>query len=76
MDLVCPYCGGPFTASLVYTGSGWSEHRDLEGYECDNYECGAEWDSEGKLITAGKTPAASPGGDDEPPKASTEPSSG
>lgn len=29
---------------------GWSEHRDLVGYECDNYKCGAEWDKWGKYV--------------------------
>lgn len=41
-DLRCPDCGGEITVNLVY-----SEHRDLDGFECDEYECGAEWDKHG-----------------------------
>lgn len=44
--LRCPDCGDEITAELVYTAQ-FSEHRDLEGYECDNYRCGATWDKRG-----------------------------
>lgn len=49
-DLRCPACGDTFTAILEYTARGsYSEHRDLTGYECDNYDCLAEWDQHGTL---------------------------
>jgi hypothetical protein len=47
--LRCPYCGSTITAVLVYTGHGYSEHRDLDGYECDDWDdCLAEWDKWGE----------------------------
>jgi hypothetical protein len=51
--LRCPTCGDEITAELVYTAS-YSEHRDLTGYECDNYECGAEWDQWGGVTVPSK----------------------
>lgn len=46
--IACPYCGSPIEARLEYTGWAHSEHRDLTGYECESYECWAEWDAQGK----------------------------
>lgn len=53
-NLVCPACGDTFSAILEYTGYSHSEHRDLSGYECDNYDCLAEWDSRGQLRQSSK----------------------
>lgn len=44
--LRCPYCADTLTAELVYTAS-YSEHRDLVGFECDNYACNARWKPNG-----------------------------
>ena len=40
--LRCPYCGNKIEPNLVYTGS-YSEHRDLESLECENFKCNAKW---------------------------------
>lgn len=45
-DLRCPDCGAEITVNLVYTAV-FSEHRDLDGFECDDWACGAEWDKRG-----------------------------
>jgi hypothetical protein len=47
--LRCPYCGSEISAVLVYASGAYSEHRDVDGYECDDYSpaCGAEWDVHG-----------------------------
>lgn len=50
-DLRCPFCGSPFEAILEYTGRADSEHRDLVGYECEDYACMAAWDRDGNLAT-------------------------
>lgn len=55
MNLRCTFCGGEFSPVLEYTGMSYSEHRDLTGYECDDYNCGAEWDKFGNVTTEGKT---------------------
>ena len=46
--LVCPYCSGALTAELIYTHH-YSEHRDLDGYSCD--DCCAEWGKDGAPTT-------------------------
>ncbi len=47
--LRCTVCGGPISAVLTYNSAfTYSEHRDLTGYECDDYACGAEWDKNGE----------------------------
>jgi hypothetical protein len=48
LALRCPYCGGEIEAELTYTGYAYSEHRDLTGYECENYTCNARWDKRGQ----------------------------
>ncbi len=49
-NLRCPYCGSEFEAELVYAGHAYSEHRDLDGYSCENNACGATWDSRGDAL--------------------------
>jgi len=49
MNIRCPYCSGQISATLEYTGSGYSDHRDQTGFECDNYSCGATWDRNGDI---------------------------
>ena len=44
--LRCPYCGDTLTVQLVYVAM-YSEHRDLDGFECDNTRCNATWDKLG-----------------------------
>jgi hypothetical protein len=46
--LRCPYCGGTFETVLEYTAR-YSEHRDLTGFECENYECDAAWKPNGDV---------------------------
>lgn len=53
MNLGCPFCGSTFTANLEYTAR-YSDHRDLTGYECDNYACDARWDKNGNLTRPSK----------------------
>jgi len=48
-DIRCPYCKSEIETVLEYTGHAYSEHRDLTGFNCDNWECDAEWDKRGKL---------------------------
>jgi hypothetical protein len=52
--LVCPYCGADIEANLEYTGHGYSEHRDLTGYECESYACDAHWDRCGNVTQPSK----------------------
>lgn len=47
LPIRCPYCGSEIEAELSYTGGAYSEHRDLTGYECENYACYARWDKRG-----------------------------
>lgn len=47
LDILCPYCGSRFEAILEYVPGSYSEHRDHNGYECENYQCGAQWDNQG-----------------------------
>ena len=54
--LRCPYCRDEFSAELVYTAR-YSEHRDLRGYECDNYACDARWDARGNPTRAPGLPS-------------------
>lgn len=75
MDLVCPYCKGPLEISMAVR-PGYGAYDYPESIDCEAWDCDAEFATDGKMVRAGKTPAASPGGDDEPPKASTEPSAG
>lgn len=49
MNIRCPYCGDQISPMLEYTSMHYSEHRDFVGYECDNYQCGAEWDKSGDM---------------------------
>lgn len=54
--LRCPFCRSEFSPILEYTVHSYSEHRDLTGYECDNYDCGAEWDRRGNLTIPSSLP--------------------
>jgi hypothetical protein len=47
--LVCPYCGNDIEVELTYTSMAYSEHRDLTGFECENWECNARWDNCGNV---------------------------
>ena len=55
--LRCTACGLGLMASLVYTGHGYSEHRDHDGYEC--LDCYATWDKNGDP-TPGTPPDRTP----------------
>lgn len=53
--LRCPYCGAELDFTLEYTAVGYySEHRDLTGIECGDYECDAKWDRSGNPTTPSK----------------------
>jgi predicted DNA-binding transcriptional regulator AlpA len=43
--LRCTACGGEITPRLEYRSGSYSEHRDHEGYDCD--DCPAAWDQRG-----------------------------
>jgi len=45
--LRCPYCGAKIEADLQYTEWFGSDHRDLVGYDCDDWDCNAAWDPDG-----------------------------
>lgn len=51
--LRCPYCGEEISAELTYTAQ-YSEHRDLTGFECDNYRCDARWGPRGGVERVSK----------------------
>lgn len=57
MNIVCPFCKGEISPVLEYTGHAYSEHRDFTGYECDEYKCGAEWNSRGIMTTPSRIEA-------------------
>lgn len=52
--LVCPYCGSSLEFELSYTGHAYSEHRDLTGIGCSNYDCLARWTPSGDLESGPK----------------------
>jgi hypothetical protein len=54
VKLRCPYCGEPFEVLLEYSGGSHSEHRDLTGFNCENYACDALWDRFGELTRPSK----------------------
>lgn len=51
MNLRCPWCGAEISPILEYTSGSYSEHRDHNGYECD--DCFAQWDRRGNVTKAG-----------------------
>lgn len=53
LPLVCPYCGSNIDVDLVYSAR-YSEHRDLVGFECENYACDARWDKRGRVERVSK----------------------
>lgn len=51
--MVCPDCGGPVTATLGWEGgSTYTSYQVVDGFECDDYHCGATWGVDG-ASTAG-----------------------
>ncbi len=48
-DLRCPFCGGPIGVRLAWRGSAYLQEQYVEMIECDDYNCGAEWEPDGKL---------------------------
>jgi hypothetical protein len=47
-DLRCPYCGDFISIKNRWVGPAYASYEAHTGYECDNYQCGAEWDTIGK----------------------------
>lgn len=45
--LVCPYCGSELEAYLGTEGSSYMSYEFIEGIQCDNWKCNAEWDKFG-----------------------------
>jgi hypothetical protein len=47
--LLCPYCYGGIEPNLVYTAR-YSEYRELESLECENFKCNAKWTGFGEPL--------------------------
>lgn len=56
--LRCPNCDAELDFVLEYTGGSHSEHRDLTGVECENWDCGAKWDRFGNPTEPSKREAS------------------
>jgi hypothetical protein len=53
-DLRCTYCGGPLGVELRSEGRSYLTYEVVDYIECDDYSCGAEWEPNGDLRTAGR----------------------
>jgi hypothetical protein len=54
-DLRCTYCAGPLSIEMRREGRPYLSYEVPDYIECDDWSCGAEWEPNGDLRTAGKS---------------------
>lgn len=52
--LRCSYCGHAIAVVLGWHGAAYLNYQAVDGFECDDYACGAEWDIAGEPTVIGR----------------------